>query len=38
MDCKELAELLIRAEENQYAVSCITDQFPAFDVSMGYLV
>ncbi|MFC0272941.1 2-keto-4-pentenoate hydratase [Metabacillus herbersteinensis] len=38
IDYRELAELLIKAEENQYAVSCITDKFPDFDLSMGYVV
>jgi 2-oxo-3-hexenedioate decarboxylase len=35
---KELAQLLIKAEENHYEVPCITDKFPEFDLSMGYLV
>lgn len=35
---KELARLLIKAEENHNEVPCITSKFPEFDLSMGYLV
>jgi 2-oxo-3-hexenedioate decarboxylase len=35
---KELAEQLIKAEENHYDVLCITDQISEFDLSMGYRV
>jgi 2-oxo-3-hexenedioate decarboxylase len=38
LDFKELAKYLIKAEEHQNAVSCITDKFPEFDKSMGYRV
>jgi 2-oxo-3-hexenedioate decarboxylase len=35
---KELAESLVKAEEHRFEISCITDTFPEFDLSMGYLV
>ncbi|MEH7343169.1 fumarylacetoacetate hydrolase family protein [Bacillus sp. JJ1532] len=35
---KQLAEMLVSAEENNYATSCITSQLPEFNLSMGYLV
>lgn len=37
-DSRELAEYLIKAEESQHAVPCITDKIKEFAISMGYQV
>ncbi len=33
---RELAQYLTEAEKGHYAVSCITDKVPEFDIQMGY--